>query len=142
MEITVEKLTLAIVVFLTGWQILKSVLRFVAPKTETTVDDKVLAFMESAEKKAVEAEESQWVKDNGPAFWAQVEALSKTEIPQLKNVGKLAYYLGLAHQAYVGAKGKGLSAPALKQLETLAGGLSAQAKLPLPGNPSLAPVSK
>lgn len=137
MEITVEKLTLAILIFLTGWQVLKSVLRFIAPKTATTADDRLLSLMEGAEKKATELEESQWVKDNGPAFWAQVEALSKTQIPQLKGVGKLAYFLGLAHQAYTDAKGKGLGAGSAKQLETLAAGLSASAKISLPGAQSI-----
>ena len=95
--------------------------------------------MEATEKRAVEVEESQWVKDNGPAFWAQVEALSKTEIPALKGVGKFAYFLGLAHQAYTAVKGKGLSLAGVKHLEILASGLSASQKI---GNPSTALGSK
>jgi len=124
-----DNISLALMAFLTVWQVGKSILRFVAPRTDSKVDDSLVAAMDSAERKLVQVEESEWVRENGPAFWAQVEAISETEIPALKGVGKLAYYLGIAHQAYVAMRGKGLSPAGVKQLEIMAAGLSASQKV-------------
>ncbi len=141
MEINIQSLTLALTLFLTLWQIGKSALRVIAPMTKTAADDQALAAMESAEAQAKKIEENEWVKSYGPGFWAQVEAVSKTEIPALKGVGKLAYYLGLAHQAWIAAHGSGLSASAVKQLEQIAAGMSASAKV-ASANPQPAPASR
>lgn len=143
MEINVQHLTLAITLFLTLWQVGKSILRVVAPMTkDIEADDKALAAMESAEAKLKQVEENEWVRSYGPGFWAQVEAVSKTDIPALKGVGKLAYYLGLAHQAWIAAHNTGLSASGVKQLEQIAAGMSASAKVSVPVNPQPAPASR
>ena len=141
MEITVQNLTLAFTAFLTLWQVGKSALRMIAPLTSTTADDRALSALEAAESRAAQLEENEWVKAYGPGFWAQVEAIGKTEIPALKGVGKLAYYLGLAHQAWTAAHNTGLSAAGVKQLEQIAAGLSASAKV-APVNPQPAPASR
>jgi len=78
--------------------------------------------------------ENDWVKAYAPAFWAQVEALSlNTKLP---SAAKAALYLKMAHDAYIAAEGKTLSAESVKSLELLAGGLSASAKLPAIANPT------
>jgi hypothetical protein len=137
--LTKENTTLAITVFIALWQVGKSVLRTVAGSTKSTTDDSVLAFMDAAEKKLAGVEESQWLKDHGPGIWAQVEALSRTTVPALKGVGKLAYFLGMVHDAYVSATGTGLTSAGTAVAKSLAAGLSAQEKL---GNPPAAPGSK
>jgi hypothetical protein len=138
-HVSQENITLAITIFIALWQVGKSVLRTVSPTTQNTLDDRILGFMESAEKKASALEESAWVKENGPSFWAQVEALSKTQIQALKGPAKLAQFLGLLHSAYVEATGKGLTLGGTRQAQVIAAGLSSAAKI---GNPPAAPLSK
>ncbi len=133
---TKENLTLFITLFIAAWQVGKSILRTVAGSTTTSADDKLLELMDQMERKVGVVAESQWLKDNGPAFWAQVEALSKTTIPALKGAGKLCYFLGMLHNAYVEATGKGISLAGTAQAKNIAAGLSAGAKL---GNPPVAP---
>lgn len=134
--VTVPNVTMLMIVFLNVWQVGKSVLRIIKDRTATTYDDTALAWMESIEAKANAAQEGEWVKAYAPSFWVQVEALSQSQ--GLKGVSKLAMYLKLAHDAYVAAKGKTLSAESVKSLELLAGGLSASAKLPAIANPTQA----
>lgn len=136
---TKENITLAITVFIAVWQVGKSILRTVAGSTKSTADDSVLAFMDAAEARLAGLAESQWLKDHGPGIWAQVEALSRTTIPALKGVGKLAYFLGMVHDAYVQATGVGLTSAGTAVAKSLAAGLSAQDKI---GNPPVAPGCK
>jgi len=41
-----ETLSLALMAFLTVWQVGKSILRFVAPRTNSKVDDSIVAAMD------------------------------------------------------------------------------------------------
>lgn len=136
---TAQNMTLFLTAFLTLWQMGKSALRTIAPLTTgTTADDKALAAMESAEKKLEQIEQNEWVKAYGPGFWLQVEALSKTQIPALKGVSKLALFLGMAHQAWAASHQTGLGAGSVTQLEHMAASMSAEEKL---ANPRPAPGS-
>ena len=141
--LTPANVTMLFTVFLTIWQVGKSILRVIAGKTETKYDDNALSIMESAESRLKAIDESEWVKTYAPAFWAQVEAISTTQVPALKGAGKLCYFLGMAHKAYVEATGKALSGSGAKALELVAGGLSAQAKIGAAANPTqAAPAQK
>lgn len=120
-------LTLLVTLFIALWQVSKSVLRWLAPRTKTTVDDSVLAFMGKAEA----MEECDWVRDMAPGFFAQAESLGKKgELGS--GIGKLAYYVLVARDAYQAAKGKPISAAGEILLKQYAGKLAAQQKL-LPG---------
>lgn len=136
--LTKENLTLALMVLMIAWEIAKQILRWVAPRTETKIDDNVLAAMTSAQANWDKVQENQWIREYGPGFWAQVEALSLNT--GLKGFAKLCYFLTMAHKAYAEAHQKALSLQGVKSLELLASSMSATAKLPL--NPLPAPVSK
>lgn len=138
--LTATNVTMFFVIFLNVWQIGKSVLGFLKSRTATSYDDKAYELMTAIESKLKSASEADFVKTYAPAFWAQVEALAQAQ--GLKGVSKLAMFLKLAHDAYMAAEGKTLSAESVKSLELLAGGMSASAKLPALGNPQPAPVCK
>jgi len=114
----IDLMILAILIGLALFEVGKSVFRYIAGKTSNTYDDKIIAFIDSVEGKLHGITESEWVIANAPKFWAFVENLSKTNVPTLKGVQKLATAFTIAHAAYDAAKGKTLSADGLKLLET------------------------
>lgn len=128
MELNAQTLTLFFTVFIAAWQVGKTLLRVIAPMTQTKLDDKALNAMNQLENKISQIEESEWVKDYGPLLFEQVEAFAKGEGKGLKNVRKLAQYLGMAQEAYLKAKSAPLSASAIELLKQIAAGMAAKKK--------------
>jgi len=134
--LTQDNLNSLFLALIIGWRVVSWILERLAPKTETTLDDRLLAGMKSAES----VFESDWVKRNAPAFWQQAEMAGKAgELGT--GLAKLAHYLLVARRAYQHANGRVLSVVGETQLETTAAALSFQEKLlrdtpaslPLPG---------
>jgi len=125
---------------------LEKIVRAVAPLTATTADDKALAAIDSARA---------WSLQQAPHIWAVIEQLAA--IGAIPKAQKAAEFLLRLKAAYTAAVGKAIPEAALAEAQTVAAGLSADAKLPVqmaslpigvgieeikPVNPQPAPVSR
>jgi hypothetical protein len=111
---TTDNLTLALVVLMT----LERIIRALAPKTATTLDDKFIGGLDDARG---------WAADMAPHLWAVVETLAMSgAIPKAQ---KTALFALKIREAYQKATGKLLSDGAVITAETVAAGLSAADKL-------------
>lgn len=122
--LTQENLNTIALIAVVGWNVARWILVRIAPMTSTTLDDRALSGMKSAEASL----EADWIKRSAPAFWAQVETMGKAGAVGT-GLAKLAYYLLIARRAYQDAHGKVLTIAGEKALEVEAAGLSAQEKL-------------
>lgn len=111
---TTDNVTLALVVLM----VLERILRAVAPRTETKIDDRILAGFDDARD---------WAEDMAPHLWAIVEALAaQGAIPKAQKAALFGMQL---KETYHKATGKLLPDGAVAQAETVAAGLSASDKL-------------
>lgn len=110
-----------------------ALLRFMAPKTETKLDDQIVAGIDMLT-------ESEWIEKMFPLFWSAVEATSKLPDanPAFKGIRKLDEFLLQLRDAYRLATGKELTASGQALASKLAGAASTAAKL----DPRPAPASK
>lgn len=116
-----DNLTTVLVVLLALWEVLKAV----APRTTTKIDDSIVDGVE-------------WAKGSAPHAWAIAEVLAaQGSIPKVQKAAAFALKL---REAYLDATGKVLPEKAMKEAEMVAAGLSAADKLtrldPPPGPPS------
>jgi hypothetical protein len=85
--LTTERVTLALVVL--GY--LLAALRWLAPRTATTVDDRAVAAIDAAEA---------WAERWAPTFWGIVERAAKDgRLPSVQKAAKFAELVRLAYRA-------------------------------------------
>ncbi|GEM_PF-1698178 len=97
---------------------LYAVLKTIAPKTKTTIDDDIVAFVERARP---------WVRDFAFPVWSLVEQLQK-QGKILKN-GKYGEYITLLRDAFKQAYGRDMPKALEVDAQLMAQGLSAADKL-------------
>jgi hypothetical protein len=97
---------------------LYAILKTIAPKTKTTVDDDIVAFVEKARP---------WVRDFAFPVWSLVEQLQK-QGKILKN-GKYGEYITILRDAFRQSFGKEMPKALETDAQLLAQGLSAADKL-------------
>ena len=95
-----------------------AVLKVVAPKTKTTVDDDIVAFVEKARP---------WVRDFALPAWALVEQLQKQG--KILKGGKYDEYLTVLRDAFAASFGRALPKELEVDAQLMAQGLSAAEKL-------------
>jgi hypothetical protein len=97
---------------------LYSLIKTIAPKTKTTIDDDIVAFVERARP---------WVRDFAGPVWALVEQLQK-QGKILKN-GKYGEYLTILRDAFKQTYGQDMPKALEVDAQLMAQGLSAADKL-------------
>lgn len=97
---------------------LYAVLKTIAPKTKTTVDDDVVATVEKGRA---------WVRDYAAPIWSIVEQLQKAG--KLKKVNKLDEYMSIFREAFQEAHNKEMPEALEADAKLMAQGLSAADKL-------------
>lgn len=111
---TTDNVTLALVVLM----VLERIVRAIAPKTETKIDDRIIASLDDARD---------WAEDMAPHLWAIVETMAaQGAIPKAR---KAALFGMQMKEAYHKATGKMLPEGAIATAETVAAGISAADKL-------------
>jgi hypothetical protein len=128
--ITVPNSTLVLV----GLMYARDFLRWLAPKTETKLDDQILA----AEEQAVN-----WALAMAPNFWAVVEWAGKVAADsggKLDSLKKATDFVTALRNAYRTQYGSEIPKKAEEVAKTVAAGLSAGAKLGSVVNPSTLPA--
>ena len=126
-----DMLILGILVFLAIWQVGKSVLRYMAPRTDTSLDDKLSALIDRLEGKTKQVSESDFVREFSPKIWAGIESMSRIDASGagvLSGMQKLAAALVTIHNAWIAASGKTLSGDGIKLFEAEMARLSQEAK--------------
>ncbi len=124
----VNIISLAILMFLGGWELIKILLNTFAQDSKNKYDDKLLALMLKLESKVENVSESDWVKQYAPKVWQIIEQLAATKAPALRGTSKLASGLVVAKEAYEAATQKSLSNDGIKMLETELAKISKEAK--------------
>lgn len=97
---------------------LYAVLKTIAPKTKTTVDDDIVAFVDKARP---------WVRDFSGPIWALVEQLQKAG--KIDKLNKYGEYMSILREAFKDAFGKELPEALETDAKLMAQGLSAADKL-------------
>lgn len=95
-----------------------AVLKSIAPKTKTTVDDDVVAFVEKTRP---------WVRDYAYPVWALVEQAQKSGKIQVLN--KYGEYISILREAFKDAFGQEMPEALEVDAKLMAQGLSAAEKL-------------
>lgn len=95
-----------------------AILRTIAPKTKTTVDDDIVAFIDKARP---------WVRDFSGPIWALVEQLHKAG--KVDKLNKYGEYMSILRDAFKDAFGKELPEALETDAKLMAQGLSAADKL-------------
>jgi len=124
----VNIISLGILIFLCGWELIKILLNTFAKNSKNKYDDKLLALMLKLESKVENVSESDWVKQYAPKVWQIIEQLAATKAPALRGTSKLASGLVVAKEAYEAATQKSLSNDGIKMLETELAKISKEAK--------------
>jgi hypothetical protein len=116
--VTVERVALGLA--LIGYLIIA--LRWAAPRTATTIDDRAVAGIDAAKS---------WAERWAPGFWSVIEVAAKAgTLPQ--GTTKAAEFLLKVRDAYRKQSGADLPAQAEAVAVSVAEQLSAAVKLPLP----------
>lgn len=97
---------------------LYAILKAVAPKTKTTVDDDVVAFIDKARP---------WVRDFAGPIWALVEQMQKAG--KLDKLNKYGEFMSILRDGFKDAFGKELPEALEVDAKLMAQGLSAADKL-------------
>lgn len=95
-----------------------AVLRTIAPKTKTTVDDDIVAFVEKARP---------WVRDFAGPIWALVEQLQKAG--KIEKLNKYGEFMSILRESFKDSFGKELPEELEADAKLMAQGLSAADKL-------------
>ncbi|HAE37845.1 MAG TPA: hypothetical protein DCG57_04300 [Candidatus Riflebacteria bacterium] len=105
---------------------LLAIFRTIAPKTKTTVDDDIVAFIDKARP---------WVRDFSGPIWALVEQLQKAG--KIDKLNKYGEYMSILREGFKDAFGKELPEALEVDAKLMAQGLSAAEKLSkaVPVNP-------
>lgn len=97
---------------------LYAMLKTIAPKTKTTVDDDLVAFVEKARP---------WVRDFAAPIWAVVEQLQKAG--KIEKLNKYGEYMSVFREAFKEAFGKEMPEALETDAKLMAQGLSAADKI-------------
>ncbi len=103
-----------------------AILRTIAPRTKTTIDDDIVAFIDKARP---------WVHDFSGPIWALIEQLHKAG--KIEKLNKFGEYMSVFREAFKDAFGKEMPEELEADAKLMARSLSAADKLtrPEPINP-------
>lgn len=118
---------LGVVLVIAAWEMLRGLLRKLAKRTDTSIDDKAVDAMDAATDKVAELADKAWVEVNATDFFLAVEQLS-VDVPQLKGPAKLALAMGKLLEAWHTARGKGMTAAVADAAKAEFARLAAEAK--------------
>lgn len=124
----INLISLAILLFLGAWELIKILLRTFAPDSKNKIDDKVLVLINKIDAKISGVTESEWVKKNASKIWLIIEQLANTKATSLKGVAKLATALTVAKTAYAESQDKSLTEDGIKMLEIELNRISVESK--------------
>lgn len=124
-HITTANIALALVVI--GY--IYTILKAIAPSTQTKLDDQAVQAVEKAKK---------WVETYAPHFWSVVEVMSQSN--QMTSAQKAAAFLLELKTSYEKLNGERIPDKAIEAATLIATGLSAEDKRTR--NPQSAPESR